>query len=278
MRAARRLADLAPESRPGLAGRARRDPFLPVRKLAFEALLRDDDADLSLLEEALLDRNAGIRAAARRIDGGDLSGFYREALARGGAATAGALAGLGETGDREDARLALTHFSHPSARVRTAAVRAVGRLDAARHAAVLLEVVATASRRPAAEAAAALQGLVDALGTRALRQAFAAAGSHGRVRLVGLLARLPKWESLAELLEAAASSDEPVAAAARERVLHWLAKSNRSYARPAPGEVERARAALERLRGRFPRWTVRQLDLALDTAPPPYPGSSSTSR
>lgn len=275
VRAARHLADVPLESRQGLAERARQDSFFPVRRLAFEELLRGEDPDMAMLEEALLDRSPSIRTAARRLDGGDLSGFYREALARGGATTAGALAGLGENGAPEDALLALPYLRHPSVRVRTAAARAIGGLDAAGHAAVLLEVVATGSRRPAAEAAAALEGVVSVLGARALRQAFAAAGSHGRVRLLALIARLPKWESLAELLEAAARGDEPVVLAVRERILDWLAKSNRSFTRPSPAEIERARAALAPLRSRLPDWTARQLDLALSTAAPAPAGRQS---
>jgi len=273
VRAARRLADVPPESRAALAGQAQRDPFFPVRRLAYQELLRGEDA-VSFLEEALLDVHAGIRGAARELDGGDLADFYREALAREGNTTAGALAGLGETGAPEDALLALPYLRHPSVRVRTAAARAVGRLDAAGHADALLEVVATGSRRPAAEATAALRSCVHRLGARKLRHAFGATGMAGRVRLLALFEQLPKWESLAELLEvAAAAGEEPVVQAVRERVLKWLVKSNRSYARPAPGEIERARAALGPLRERFPGWTAQQLDLALSTAPAPTPAA-----
>jgi hypothetical protein len=78
-------------------------------------------------ERALVDRSALVRAVAQgvvRRGGGDPAVHYR-ALVRGGSSAPVELAGLGETGGREDADLLRPWLADPRPRVRVEAVRAL---------------------------------------------------------------------------------------------------------------------------------------------------------
>jgi hypothetical protein len=155
----RALPDLAEAG--DLLEAARKDPLMPVRR---DALLTYAKAAppgaAEAIREGLFDRQPGVRRLARRLLAAghpaiDIPQTYRDAIS--GPRVLAAIAGLGETGSPADAAALVKFASADRARIRGAAVRAIGALDPSRHVETLLAALGDESPRVSKEGAAAFE-------------------------------------------------------------------------------------------------------------------------
>lgn len=227
------------------------DPFASVRHVALIALATHfPDGAKPHLESAVTDRSAAIRDFARfeiRKRGEvDFARMYREAMA--GASTvrlSAAIAGLGETGERSDAEAVLPFLGHPNARVRLASVRTVVHLGGERFVQEVLPRLSDPATSVASLAVKMLSRYVTAIGGDELQTRFRASVERRiRIDVLRMIASLPKWESIRMLLNAASDPDIAVASAAREHVLRWTARYNRSSIAPSSEQITLVRAAI----------------------------------
>jgi HEAT repeat protein len=190
-----------------------RSPF--VRREALVALFRRaPDA----ARRALFDRSALVRDAARVL--------------------------LGETGDASDAAHVVPFLTHALPRIRRAAVRALARLGGNAYVETLVAMLADASPAVSSEARRALLALVARIDPAPLRELVRGATlPHVRRNALLLIAQLPKWQSIAGLLEAMRNSNPEISAMAHERVRDWNADYNRRQTMPARAEREDVRSA-----------------------------------
>ena len=242
---------LTPEEYLDLVPEMGNDRFMPVRREALSGLVeKAPDKAPSALRVALLDRHASIREIARfylcKFGGFDARAFYREVTQSGmQSVLSPAIAGLGETGTADDAGLVLLWLRHPSAKVRRAVVRSVGRLAGDAHVNDLLR--AFEDDRPSVTHAArdALRGRLHLVTGERLWDIYRGdRRPHVRRDALILVAGLGKWPSLPYLLRACSDDDPLVALKAREFVHIWLSQFNRSFAHPTPEDLRRVRDAL----------------------------------
>ena len=225
----------------------KRDSFLPVRREALYACLeRLPELAPAELREALLDSSAAMRGIARyhlrQAGTFDMPDFYRQALA---ASPVASIDGLGETGTEQDVRWLLPYLSHPRAKIRRAAVRAVSRLDGDNQVEALLAALIDDRPSVVHEAREALRPRLSLLREGALWRLFKAdARLHVRRDILALLASLPKWESVPFLVEAAVDEDPVVQEVAGKRLRGWYSGYNSSFVRPTQAQIMRLEEAL----------------------------------
>jgi HEAT repeat protein len=254
LQAARHLQLLDDGTLRRLGAMARGDRSMPVGRAALEACAARFPAEaVSLYQDALLDAHASIRQLARhRLEkqpgGFGVAEFYRAAVrSQSGTALRAAILGLAETGEAGDAVDVLPFSSHEIVRVREAAVRALGRLDAENWIDVILKALADPSRRVSKQARVVL----EAHPTLPIEDwAWEIVGSdahpvQGRLNALHVLSRRPRWASLPFVVRAVLNPGPEVAAAAREHVLGWLATRQRSFRKPTPEQAREVRQALE---------------------------------
>ncbi len=248
------------------------DPFASVRHVALIALATHfRDEATPQLESAVMDRSAAIRDFARfeiRKRGEvDFAWMYREAIA--GASTvrlAAAIAGLGETGERSDAEAVLPFLEHPNASVRLASVRTVVHLGGERFIQEVLPRLSDPATSVASLAVKMLSRYVAAIGGVELQTRFrASAEPRIRVNLLRMIAALPKWESIRMLLDAATDRDAAVASVAREYVLRWMARYNRSSIAPSNEQVKLVRAAIANAGSALKPKLIQEILFTLDS-------------
>jgi HEAT repeat protein len=227
-----------------LPGPALRGKFAPllhsrigrVRLLALGALLASGSDDLDgVLRRALLDPAAAVRELARyelgRRGSTDLLAPYATALRSGDPADlVPALCGLRECGTKVDAPLALQFVSHRRARVRVAAVRALGKLDPEQHAAALADALADPSARVIRTASEALRGHAHLVDISRLRSLLNGANLRAATAALGLLCEGGYWAGLELALDAARRKEPAMHAAAVAHVERLVAQQ--AYTRP----------------------------------------------
>lgn len=262
----------AGDGKPGERGRllerlGRDDPSPVVRRRALaELAVHAPERIGGICGDLLLDRSARVRACARdlvRAYGVPLvpRDLYVEHL-RGDthARRAAALDGLGESGIAADAALVAPHLASPSPGIRKAAVRALGRLDAARGIAAAVTAIgddASSVRRAAAAVVAANARAVD----------FARVGDRIRsipdasVRrdLVPLLWHAGKWEAAAQLLEVYGDPDPAVRAQATDLLDRWLVHFNRAQVPPTEAQRQRIAGLMDAHVTHMPAPAAREL-------------------
>lgn len=244
--------DLPDDALRALLPLMKRDGSLPVRREALYACLeRLPELASAELTTALLDTNAAMREIARyslrQAGDFDIPAFYRQALTASAfpSELSTAISGLGETGTAADVGLILPHLSHPLAKGRRAAVRAVSRLDGDRQTDGLLAALADGLPSVAHEAREALRPRLGLLNEGALWRLFKTeVRPHVRRDVLALLASLPKWESVPFLVEAAGDEDPLIQERAAEQLRGWSSGYNRSFVRPTPTQLARLEEAL----------------------------------
>ena len=215
-----------------------RDRFMAVRREALRVHAEHlPDTSQTAMTSALLDRSTAVREEARfqlRKQGvRSCDTFYREAVGAGCQIEA-ALLGLGEMGTESDASMAVPFLKSSGARVRRAAVYAVGRLAPQQHVAELWERITDDSPRVAKEAAKALRNcghIVDAAEIWAVYQADSR--EHVHLALLQLLDQLGAWHKLPYLIRLSSGTSEHVVARAKSLILGIV---NRVFTRPSPEE------------------------------------------
>lgn len=230
-----------------LIGRLLRDPFSPVRRLALDIRCKhalDESGDA--LREMALSPNGGIRQTARFYMNEAAREkpvvLYRKVLAAGnGDALVGALRGLGEVGERQDAELLHPFLKHGRTRVVRAAIRSLGALQASFLATLLAPFLCDARPGVSREAVLALKKRTSGLNPEKLNAARkSAALPHVRRHILMLLFAIGYWESLPFILEALAEADadEKAGGSAGERELagkalaRWLLRSHSYFIEP----------------------------------------------
>jgi HEAT repeat protein len=271
LRAARRLSALSPgEDRARLLAKARRDPFMPVRREAFEEKIREDPgAAAAEAEAALFDPHSSLRQEARRVlalsEPRDFAATYRQALSTAtGRTLVATLAGLGETGAKTDTAAILPFLRHPLARARAAAIGALGKLDARSFLPHFLEILGTDSGRPFKEAIAVLRANVSYMPSERIWAAVTSSDAGAPKPLsLWLVASYSKWESLPYLLMALTWDDEPMARAARFHLDRWFQRFNRSFTKPSPDQLGRIRTAMDQAGDRLSALERQQLEMVI---------------
>ncbi len=244
-----------------------RSPIGKVRLVSLGALLSSGVADLDgVLRPALLDTTAAVRELARyelgRRGAVDFVGAYAAALgAEDPAVLVPALCGLRECGTKGDAPLALPFASHPSARVRAAAARALGKMDAEGYASTLGKALEDASPRVTRMAWEALRGHAHLLDKSRL-QSLLEAGSPGTATAaLGLLCEEGYWAGLEVTLNAV-QREGAVGSAAIARLAKLVAQQ--VYTRPP--NLEAIRRALDAAAERLPFDLRRRLSGSIAAA------------
>jgi hypothetical protein len=230
-----------------------RDGFPPVRLIGLRlAAERTGTAVLPALRQALLDRSAAIRGAARaaldRLDPMDFAAFYRTRVtAAEGPRLAEAVVGLAETGGPEDAELVAPLVQHARPRVRRAALRALDRLAGDTAVPALVRAVGDASPSVSGTATAALHARAALADATALNAWLGGPHPvHVRRNALSVLARRARWDAAAWLLHSLADDEPEVRDTARGYLERWKSRFNRSFSQPTETQRERIRAALER--------------------------------
>lgn len=248
------------------------DPSAPVRREALRAwaTVFAKEAD-DVLERALLDRSASVRAFARfqlANRGQDwLRRFYRDAIERGRPSELhAAIAGLAETGNPEDAVVVESFLEHPTTTIRRTAVRYLIRLGGHEFIDRVFARVTDSSRGVSNQSRQAVQPYVARIGGPRLWQCYSGDCSlHARENALRLLFALPKWEAVGYLLQATLDDEASLSARAREYVVRWDAGYNRTQAAPTDAQLSTARAALTQAKERLPSATIESLSFSIRT-------------
>jgi len=180
--------------------------------------------DLRAAEAALPDRHPLVRAiaqAALRRSGVDPAESYR-LLAGSEPPAPGMIAGLGETGDAEDAGLVRRWLAHPRPRGRVEAVRALRRLGMTRSA-ELVPLLRDESGAVTRQVVVALRHDLDVLDPGML-EALLSPGNAPHVRFAGyqLLIAGNAWQRLVTNLRRIDDPDDRLRGSARADLTAWL--------------------------------------------------------
>lgn len=241
------------------------DHFMPVRREALRALISlwPEKAPAEL-RRALFDPHASVREEARyqlrKAGEDDFASVYRRALAGAvGGELYSAVGGIGETGTASDDRMVLSYATHPSPKVRRAAIKALARLNGDGHLPVFLTALRDETPAVSREARKALTSRAAAVGGERLWEIFSASSSlpHVRHNALNLLSGLGKWDGIYYLIRAAGDHDVKIAEASRLGVVRWLSQFNRSFTVPTPEQISRFERAL-RERGHLLGESIRE--------------------
>jgi hypothetical protein len=223
----------------------------------------------SVLERALLDRSASVRAFARfqlANRGQDWQRrFYRDAIGHVGLSELPAvIAGLAETGDPEDATIVESFLGHPTTTIRRAAVRYLIRLGGDEFIDRVFGCITDASRGVSNQSRQAVQPYVARIGALRLWQCFSEDHSlHVRRNALRLLSALPKWEALSYLIKATLDRVPSLSELARDYVVRWDAKYNQTQAAPTDEQLLEARTALALARDRMSPATIESISFSI---------------
>jgi hypothetical protein len=251
--------------------RLTRDSAPAIRSLALQSLAaRAPAVAAAHIPVALLDRAASVRALGRFL-ARSLSpplvprAFYLERLQdRQYAELAAAIEGVGETGAKDDLDAVLPFAAAADPRVRGAVLLATARLDASL--AVSMATAALASHpRSKAAALRALRmhpHLVDVERLAGLRRA--ARGTDLERKLIRLLARAPKWDAPALLLDIIRDADAPARVLAATLLRHWCNRSTRTQVPPTTTQAAMLRERLHEPLD-LPPAVLRELRFSLQT-------------
>jgi hypothetical protein len=193
-----------------------------VRAEALHALIVG--GDLAVAEAALTDRHPLVREIAQealRRAGSDPAEHYRR-LAAQVPPEPSVIAGLGETGGPDDAAVVARWLSHPRARGRVEAIRALRRLGMVAPA-VLVPLLRDESAAVTRQAVATLRRNVGAVDPRELR-ALLGPSNPSHVRFAGyrLLTGGDVWQRVATDLRLIDDPDQRLRVSSRADLATWL--------------------------------------------------------
>jgi HEAT repeat protein len=212
---------------------------------------REGAASRELQERFALDPHPHVRGTARwflkTIPDIDSAAFYRSALARRlqTPELIGAIEGLGEVGNDDDADLVLPFLHHERARVRTAAVHALGSIGSKVH----RESVIAALADPSPSVCRAARRLLlrgspvdpDRLTFAALSSQYA----HERRAAIELASVHDYWVAGTLLLRIASTRDPETASRASAALSIWETRFIRVFTKPTARQTEEYEALLE---------------------------------
>ena len=228
------------------------DKFMPVRREPLRIEVQRNSPELlSDLRTALLDTHASMREEARyhlrKLDPMDVATFYRQhVLVAEGLTLYAVICGLGETGTAADDLLIMPYASHPAAKIRWAAMRALAKLNSKAHVDLFIEGLKDQFPYVSRQAFNALTEKAGVLSGERIWELFqSSAHAHVRRNALSLIEKLGKWDSIYYLLRAVRDADEVMACMSRFAIQRWLARFNRSFSSPTPEQLTRLGNALE---------------------------------
>lgn len=222
------------------------DHFMPVRREGLMIVLeRYPENAESELERALMDRNRSMRQLARfwleRRGRPDFAEYYRAQLVQGQFRSI-AIAGLGETGSKNDTFLIEPYLSSHDNAVRRSAVRAVGNLWPEKFAETLCRSLRD-SASICAEARIALRNTASLVALSDLWEILATSTqAYSRIATLDLISHHPFWDSLPYLLSAASDLDQTIAHTAEGRIRSRMV---RLFTRPTTEQMKLIRTSLD---------------------------------
>jgi HEAT repeat protein len=190
------------------------------------------------LEESLVETRRSFREEAQffveKAATTNLCEFYLKKIQSGDRAKlAGAIAGLGEKGNKQDAVLLEVYLENISSAVRAATVHALARLGRDLYLEKFLDALQDENQRVVREGIAALAKRANAIGGDRLWDTFEAAKRPQQKKgVLFLIARLSRWECLPYLLRALGDPDEEISDAGRKYLDRLQSRWNRSFVRP----------------------------------------------
>ena len=248
----------------------KRDRFMPVRREALRITVKQNLSTLlSALRSALLDQHPSMREEARyhmrKREQIDVAEFYREVLTVGeGSTFYAALCGLGEAGTTKDALLIAPHTSHPTSKIRWAAIKALAKLNSGQYIDLFMEALKDPIPYVSREALNALASRGSAFnGERIWKILQSATTTHVKRNAFSLIEKLGKWDSINYLVRSVRDSDETIAAMGQFGVQRWLAGVNRSFTSPSSEQLATLRKALEETGNLLDAETMRQLQFSM---------------
>lgn len=230
---------------------ARRDASAAVRRVALEIYRNKfPERAMEQFEGALLDANISIREMAQHFFGKsgtvDVRDYYvRSFGASKGRKLTAAIAGIGETGRAEDARLVEVCFEHSSAAVRAAALHTVARLNRDAYVDAFVFALEDASARVGREGTLALIRKTNLVGGPRLWAIYVRSQHvHTKRHVLYLLARINKWDSIAYLIRSLRETDEHLVELSKRYIARWFARYNRSFVAPRTEQLKALRDVL----------------------------------
>jgi HEAT repeat protein len=228
-----------------------RDRLPSVRLQAMQGLAESSGLVEAVLVELLFDRNARVRNDARFYLKGTVvfRDLYRDRLP-----DPSAVAGLGETGHRQDADLIEPLLSHPQSTVRRAAAYALGHLGAGSSGPVLQNALADSSPSVAREALRALRRTGGSVDPDHLQRILFSPESAPGVRrnTMQALDLTSRWEQLATLLISRKPLRDQMGPLIDVYLARWLARGKSSPASPRREQWERCQQALKDVAAELP--------------------------
>lgn len=211
---------------------------------------REGAASRPLQERFALDPHPHVRGTARwflkTIPDFDTAAFYRGATGRrlGAPESIGLIEGLGEVGNEDDAELVLPFLHHERARVRTAAVHALGNIGAKVHRESIIAALSDPSPRVCR---AARRLLLRGSPVDPDRLTFAALSSqypHERRAAIELASVHDYWVAGILLLRIAGTRDPHTARRASAALTVWESRFIRVFTKPTARQAEEFEALL----------------------------------
>ena len=235
-----------------LLERMKRDRFTPVRREALRIAVKLNSPHVvEELHAALLDPHRSMREEAiyhlKNIQPLDVARFYRQHLAHAEGSTLYAvLSGLGDTGEAEDDSSIVSYTSHPSSKIRRAAIKALAALRPEAHLDIFMSALEDEGPNISRQALKALSRKTSSLNAARVWEVFSsAAHAHVKRNALSLLGKFAKWESIAYLTRAVCDTDEDIVELSRMAIRRWLIRFNRSFTSPTSDQIARLRSALE---------------------------------
>jgi len=248
--------------------RATLDPIAAIRATAFMELAESYwPTCLVDIKQGLLDPAAHVRDACRfavsRHEAMNFAEFYKNALNMDWRTQATALKGLGETGHKEDAALALPYLESTIPRVRTAAYSAVGKLDPEQHILTFLKAYDDSSGKVRKLAQAVAKSHPKAIPLEWLEAIYFSSEVRIKEHLLALAAHLEKWDTLCLLLKFLSKTPAAETQGIETALKKWLLDFNSSFSHPSPDKLAAIQNLLSDARAKHPSVGLNKLEFYL---------------
>lgn len=238
------------------------DPFMPVRRQAFEQMaIRSPAQAEEIWRDALFDASLSIREFARfelksfGYDQARIARIYRESIAQHPESFS-ALQGLAETGDATDAEFFRECLTHRLPSRRVAAIRGLAMVCNESAFAELIPFLRDSSHR-------VIRHVQKSIGSKARfisggeleNLALNAPSFYSRKIAINLVFGLGKWQSIPWLLSIATHAEQETAVYAENMILRWFEppESNRVFILPTEQNKVDIQARLAKSKRRMAR-------------------------
>ena len=236
-----------------MARRGIADRYSRVRaQAAYIYAEQTSDASAPAFRAALLDASPAIRSIGRfylaRIETVDFPALYRSRVdSSSGREKANAIAALGDVGAASDADFLAPYAQDSNGRIRIATLQALARLDGDRFIDLFLLALVDRSPAVAKEAARALSKRTALLDLESLwSEAGKPQPSATQHRILTLLFKGPKWDSLYYAMASLSHSDPGVVLMARHQMERWIQEFRHSGVPPDARQRARVVEILEK--------------------------------